>query len=92
MDETLLIDHINRIKNDNRLVNLRLVTIQENMFNQNAKGYSKHKNGFQGQITLNGILKSKRFKTEDEARQWYLEQKEILHVIHQRDLPANTFE
>ena len=81
MDETLDIDHINRIKNDNRLVNLRLVTIQENAFNTDAKGYSKDHNGFKAQIKINGVQISKRFKTENEARNWYLEQKLILHVI-----------
>jgi hypothetical protein len=82
MDETLCIDHINRIPNDNRLENLRLVTHQENQFNTDAKGYTKRKNGFQAYIQLNGIQKSKYFRTENEARNWYLEQKEILHLIH----------
>lgn len=82
MDSTLDIDHINRIKNDNRLENLRLVTHQENHFNRDAKGYAKNGNGFNGRIRFNGILKQKYFRTEIEARTWYLEQKEILHVIH----------
>jgi hypothetical protein len=81
MDETLFIDHINRIPNDNRIENLRLVTNQQNNFNTDAKGYSKHGNGFKGRIRLNGVLISKTFKTEDEARAWYLEQKTILHII-----------
>ena len=82
MNDTLFIDHINRIRNDNRLENLRLVTCQENHFNQDAKGYTKCKNGFDAKIKLNGITKTKYFRTEDEARNWYLEQKEILHLIH----------
>jgi hypothetical protein len=82
MDETLEIDHINRIPNDNRLVNLRLVTRQENIFNTDAKGYTKRKNGFQARITLNEVSITKKFKTENEARTWYIDQKEILHVIH----------
>ena len=81
MDSTLFIDHINRIRNDNRLENLRLVTRQENLFNTDAKGYTKHGTGFTGQIMLNGIIKTKCFKTEDEARTWYLDQKLILHII-----------
>lgn len=81
MDETLQIDHINRIPNDNRLENLRLVTNQQNQFNKDAKGYHKHGTGFRGQIRLNGVIISKCFKTEIEARNWYLEQKTILHFI-----------
>ena len=81
MDETLDIDHINRIRNDNRLENLRLVTRQQNLFNTNAKGYTKYKNGFAAKIELNGVTISKCFKTENEARNWYLEQKLILHAI-----------
>ena len=37
------IDHINRITDDNRIENLRLVTHQENQFNRGARGYSWHK-------------------------------------------------
>lgn len=81
MDETLVIDHINRIKNDNRLINLRLVTNQQNGFNIDAKGYRKVKNSFRAQIKINGDYISKCFKTEDKARNWYLEQKAIFHVI-----------
>ena len=81
VDSQLKIDHINRIRNDNRLENLRLVTHQQNMFNTDAKGYHLKGNGFESQITLNGEIFKKRFKTEDEARAWYLEQKEILHII-----------
>jgi hypothetical protein len=37
------VDHINRVKHDNRLFNLRSVTDQQNKFNTKAKGYSIHK-------------------------------------------------
>ena len=38
------LDHINGIKNDNRICNLRPVTHQQNQWNQtNAKGYTWHK-------------------------------------------------
>jgi hypothetical protein len=84
MDDTLCIDHINHTRNDNRLENLRLVTQQQNHFNRGeVKGYTKIKNGFQGRIMLNGVRITKYFKTEDEACAWYLEQKAILHIIHQ---------
>lgn len=34
---TEMIDHINRIRNDNRIVNLRLATNQQNQFNSNIR-------------------------------------------------------
>jgi len=79
----LQIDHINMIKHDNRIENLRAVSHQQNTFNTNAKGYTFNKkwNRFQGQINLNGKKYSKNFNTEIEAREWYLEQKKILHII-----------
>lgn len=80
-DLTLEIDHINRDTKDNRLENLRLVTHQQNQFNKNAKGYTRQQNGFQAQIMINGKYLSKYFTTEDEAGAWYLEQKEIHHII-----------
>jgi uncharacterized C2H2 Zn-finger protein len=77
----LEIDHINRIKTDNRIENLRLVTPQQNQFNKNAKGYTRHRNKYQGQIKVNDKRLTKQFATEDEAGAWYLEQKEIHHLI-----------
>ena len=77
----LKIDHINRDRKDNRIENLRLVTIQENAFNRDAKGVSCSRNGFLAYIKLNGKSFAKRFAKEDEAREWYLQQKAILHII-----------
>ena len=77
----LEIDHINRDRKDNRIENLRLVTHQQNLFNTNAKGYSRHYNGFQARIMINSERITKSFPTEDEAKEWYLEQKEIHHII-----------
>ena len=79
----LLIDHINRFKNDNRLKNLRVVTNQQNLFNTNAKGYRFHKGKWEGSIQLNGKRIYKRFDTEKEAKNWHLEQKAILHLMPQ---------
>jgi hypothetical protein len=76
-----IIDHINRIKIDNRIENLRVVTQQQNLFNMNAKGYNRHQNGFRANIMINGKQFRKCFATEDEARAWYLQQKAIHHII-----------
>ena len=44
------IDHINRIKSDNRIINLRVCTTQEN--SRNTKVNSKNTSGFKG-VTFN---------------------------------------
>jgi hypothetical protein len=50
----IFIDHVNRIKNDNRIENLRLATHQQNQFNRNAKGYiwDKRTNKWKSRIYL----------------------------------------
>ena len=51
------IDHINGVRDDNRLENLRCVTRQQNAYNRaNVKGYSwhKHKGKYLAQIMYNG--------------------------------------
>lgn len=40
--EGMMVDHINRVRTDNRLVNLRLVTAQGNSHNSTAGGKSKY--------------------------------------------------
>jgi hypothetical protein len=81
LNSPLQIDHINRDAKDNRLENLRLVTIQQNAFNRNAKGYYRNDYGFRARIGINGKYIRKQFATEDEAKEWYLEQKAIHHLI-----------
>jgi hypothetical protein len=78
------VDHINRIRHDNRLVNLRLVTCQQNHFNTNAKGYywNKQKNKWHAQIYINGKKKYLGYyDIEEDARSAYLAEKAILHLI-----------
>jgi hypothetical protein len=78
------IDHINGVRDDNRIENLREVTNQQNQFNTNAKGYhfNKKVNKFQTQITINSKkIHLGYFNTEQEARQAYLEAKEKYHII-----------
>ncbi len=78
------LDHFNRIKTDNRISNLRILTNQQNQFNTNAKGYCWHKQNqkWQSQIMVNGkLIYLGSFNTEEEARQSYLKAKEKLHII-----------
>ncbi len=81
----LILDHINRVKNDNQLSNLRAITHQQNNFNRsNVKGYIfyKQNNKWRGHIMLNGKSICKYFDTEEEARDWREEQKKLLHIIN----------
>jgi hypothetical protein len=80
-----MLDHINGIRTDNRICNLRSINKQQNHFNRvKAKGYTwhKHKNKWQSTICLSG--KSYflgLYKTEEEARNAYLAAKKKYHVI-----------
>ena len=69
------IDHINEIKDDNRIANLRVATRSENMRNQSKiKGYTKAHGKYQAQYCKDykrvylGL-----YDTPEEARQAYLE-------------------
>jgi hypothetical protein len=79
------IDHINGFRDDNRIENLREVTNQQNCFNKKeTKGYyfEKDRDKWLSQITIDGKrIHLGRFKTEQEARQAYLDAKEIYHII-----------
>lgn len=79
------VDHRNGIRHDNRLENLRLVTCQQNHFNQTtALGYYWHKraNKWQAKIKLDGrTIYLGRFVIEEDARQAYLDAKLIHHKI-----------
>jgi hypothetical protein len=77
------IDHINGIRNDNRICNLKSVTRQQNQWNRTtAKGYcwSKIQNKWHAQIKLNKkTIYLGLHNTEKEARNAYLQAKEIYH-------------
>ncbi|HBV6026304.1 TPA: HNH endonuclease [Klebsiella aerogenes] len=79
----LQIDHINGIRDDNRLCNLRLVTNQENSHNQRpAKGFSWNFRAgkWLAQITVNGHRISLGYHdTELDARAAYLRAKRVYH-------------
>lgn len=84
------IDHVNRIKDDNRISNLRCVSQNENQWNQIA--YKNNKAGFMGvhwrkdnkkwraSIRVHGKLKSLgHFDTQEEAHAAYLAAKAEHH-------------
>ena len=79
----LQIDHINHDTLDNRKSNLRIVTIQENQFNQKqTKGYYKYRGLYRSQITINNkTIQLGIFKTEQEAIQAYVFAKSQYHTI-----------
>lgn len=80
------IDHIDRDKHNNKILNLRSVTKSENAMNmKGVKGYySEKKTGkFISLISVN--CKKKQlgvFDTEQEARDCYLKNKEKYHKIN----------
>lgn len=79
------LDHINGIRNDNRIINLRSVTHQENQWNRiKAKGYYWHKltNKWKSQINVNNKkINLGLFEKEEDARAAYLEAKQKYHKI-----------
>lgn len=82
------LDHINRDRSDNRICNLRSVTRNENQFNKDIKEYSFNKklNKFVSRIALNyKQLYLGLFDNENEARQAYLDAKEIYHTIKNKN-------
>jgi len=87
LEDELKIDHINKDKLDNRIENLRKVTVQENGFNSKCKGYSYNK--LEGKYKAKIVKDSKAihlgsFDNEDDARKAYLEGKEKYHIIKDR--------
>jgi hypothetical protein len=77
------IDHINGIRDDNRICNLRSVTRQQNQWNRNtAKGYyfDKNANKYRADIRLNNkVIYLGLYHSEEEARNAYLQAKEKYH-------------
>lgn len=84
------VDHINGIKSDNRLCNLRDVVHRVNCQNQirchknngtGILGVSKKRNGFQARIRVNGRpTHLGSFKTAEMAREAYLQAKREHHA------------
>jgi len=80
-----LIDHKNRIKTDNKILNLRSITKQQNAFNTDFKGtcFDKRNLKYSASIMINGKNKFLGyFKTEAEANEAYKEGKNKYHLIN----------
>ena len=79
------LDHINNNPSDNRIVNLRSVTHSQNSFNKpSVKGYyfNKCSGKYQVRITVDRqTTYLGEYKTEEEARQKYLEEKKKRHLF-----------
>lgn len=80
-----IIDHINRIKDDNRFENLRNVGYYENAYNRGTtKGYRycPLRKKVYSSITVKGNhIWLGYFETEQEALKAYLDAKEIYHAV-----------
>jgi hypothetical protein len=79
------LDHINGVRDDNRIINLRSVTPQQNQWNRKtAKGYyfNKNESKFRAKIYLDSKeIHLGYYNTEEEAKQAYLNAKEKYHII-----------
>ncbi|HGA2242514.1 TPA: HNH endonuclease signature motif containing protein [Enterobacter roggenkampii] len=86
----LQVDHINGIRDDNRLCNLRLVTQRENDQNRRrARGYSWNKgcSKWEAYIRVDGVLRHfGLFTSEATARAAYLKAKARYHPSTPVDL------
>ena len=77
----LQIDHINHVRDDNRIENLRIVTPQGNQENNFGKGFSKVGKKWTARIVVNGKQKYLgRFDTPEKANAAYLEAKKQYHL------------
>lgn len=78
------IDHINGIRDDNRLCNLRAVNNQQNQQNRTkAKGYGWHTGTQKWRAYIKGngkYIHIGLFDNESDARQAYIEAKKIYHI------------
>ena len=82
-----VIDHIDCVKTNNHISNLRNVTNQENGFNTRCKGYSFHKASgkYEARIRLNRKnIYLGCYDTPEEAHEAYLNKKEEVHIIRAR--------
>ena len=72
------IDHDNKVRNDNRIINLKWATYSENSKNVTLKpitkgGYSKHGAGYRYRWRENAVGKTKHFKTLELVKEFEIE-------------------
>jgi hypothetical protein len=77
------IDHINQVKDDNRIENLRSVTDQQNKFNgKKGKGCRARLNKWISYISIKGkSIHLGCFDNEQDAKDAYEKAKRIYHII-----------
>lgn len=83
--EDLQVDHEDRIRTNNDISNLRMVTHTESQQNKDSKGYCYHKASgkYQARIMVNGKDEYIGiFDTPEEAREAYLAEKLKLHPFY----------
>lgn len=79
------LDHVNQVKTDNRIVNLREATNQQNSFNRRSKnklykGVIFHRGKFIARISRDGITRHLGcFDSEESASQAYQQAATTLH-------------
>jgi len=84
-DKTMIVDHINGIKDDNRVCNLRVVNHTQNCMNYHGKeikGIYETEYGWRAQINHNKKQIAKRFKTLEEAKAWRREKEIEFGYLH----------
>jgi hypothetical protein len=85
-DEGVVIDHINRDKLDDSIINLRCVSTKENAYNKGAKGYHWDKSRSKWVAMIKTDTKHLflgRYNTEQEAKEAYTQAKLKYHQIVQ---------
>ncbi len=77
------VDHRDQNPLNNAIWNLRVVSHQENLWNNSSKGYCKFENGYRVYYSIDDTRKFKFVKTEEEAIQCRNEMKKKYYKINE---------